>query len=53
MAPTFLTPVLDAGEWLASRPRCFTPSTHRIGDWVGPREGLDVMEKTLLTLTGI
>jgi hypothetical protein len=37
-------------ELLASRPRCFTtgeraPGTHWIGGWVGPRAGLDDMEK--------
>jgi hypothetical protein len=52
MAPTFLTSVLDAGEWLASRPSCFTPGTHRIRGSVGPRAGLDVMENTLLPPAG-
>jgi hypothetical protein len=36
-----LTSALDAGEWSASCPGCFTPSerapgTHWIGGWVGP-----------------
>jgi hypothetical protein len=38
------------GEWSASRPYRFTlgeraPSTHWIGGWVGPRAGLDAVEK--------
>jgi hypothetical protein len=45
-----MTMALDGGEWSASHPRCFTPrerapSTHWIGQWVGPRAGLDEMEK--------
>jgi hypothetical protein len=48
IAPThFLTSALDGGEWSASRPgRALTrgkdPDTCWIGDWVGPRAGLDV-----------
>jgi hypothetical protein len=46
----FLTSALAGGEWSASRPCRFTPrertpGTHWIGDWVGPRAGLDDMEK--------
>jgi hypothetical protein len=46
----FLTSALAGGEWSASRPCCFTPeesapSTHWIGGWVGPRGGLDDVEK--------
>jgi hypothetical protein len=46
IARPFLTLALDGGEWSASRPCRFTsgetaPCTHRIGDWVGPRAGLD------------
>jgi hypothetical protein len=46
----FLTSALLGGEWWASRPGRFTPgergpSTHWIGGWVGPRVGLDNMEK--------
>jgi hypothetical protein len=37
--------VLDGGEWSASCPCCFTPSTHWIGGWVGPRVSLDAVEK--------
>jgi hypothetical protein len=49
-APPFLTPVLDGGEQSASRPGRFTPEeivpgTRCIGDWVGPRAGLDSVEK--------
>jgi hypothetical protein len=38
------------GEWSASRPVRFTPrerapSTHWIGDWVGPRAVLDAVVK--------
>jgi hypothetical protein len=37
-----LTPVVDGGEWSASRPgrsipRETAPRTHWIGDWIGPR----------------
>jgi hypothetical protein len=46
----FLTSALVTGEWSASRPVRFTPGekvsgTHWIGGWVGPRAGLDYMEK--------
>jgi hypothetical protein len=46
----FLTSALVTGEWSASRPGCFTareraPGTHWIGGWVGPRAGLDGVEK--------
>jgi hypothetical protein len=37
-------PVLDGGECSASRPCRFIPWTHLIG-WVGPRAGLDAVEK--------
>jgi hypothetical protein len=45
-----LTLTLGGSEWSASCPSCFTPKerapvTHCIGDWVGPRAGLDVMLK--------
>jgi hypothetical protein len=46
-----LTLALDGGEWSASRPGHFAareraPGTHWIGDWLGPRAGLDtVVEK--------
>jgi hypothetical protein len=46
----FLTSALVGGEWLASRPGRFTPGerdpgTHWAGGWVGPRAGLDDVEK--------
>jgi hypothetical protein len=49
-APPFLTSTLDGDEWPASRPCRLTPgarapSTHWIGDWVGPRASLDSMKK--------
>jgi hypothetical protein len=39
-----------ADEWSASRPGTFTPGeratcTHWLGGWLGPRAGLDDMEK--------
>jgi hypothetical protein len=45
----FLTLAL-VGEWSASRPGRFKPGervngTHWIGSWVGPRTGLDDVEK--------
>jgi hypothetical protein len=40
----FLTSALDGGEWSTSRPGCFTPCTHWIGGWVGPRGGLDAVK---------
>jgi hypothetical protein len=55
----FLTLALVGGEWSASHPDHFTPrvkvpGTHGIGGWVGPRAGLDDMEKKkLLTLLGL
>jgi hypothetical protein len=54
----FLTSTLLGGEWTASRPGRFTPgervlSTDWIGGWVGPRAGLDDVEKRkFLTLPG-
>jgi hypothetical protein len=49
-APPFMTSALHGGEWSASSPSRFTPGerapgTHWIGGWVGPRVGLDAMEK--------
>jgi hypothetical protein len=48
----FLISALVGGEWSASRPGRFTPGerapgTHWIGGWVGPRAGLDDLEKIL------
>jgi hypothetical protein len=56
----FLTSALIWGEWLASRPAAFppppppgkeSPSTQWIGGWVGPRAGLDDMEKWKILFT--
>jgi hypothetical protein len=52
----FLTSALGGDEWLASRPGRFTteeraPRTHWIGGRVGPRTGVDDMEK-IPALTG-
>jgi hypothetical protein len=46
----FLTSALAGDEWSDSRPGRFTSGeialgTHWIGDWVGPRTGLDDVEK--------
>jgi hypothetical protein len=46
----FFTSALVGGEWSGSHPGCFTPGeiahgTHWIWGWVGPRTGLDDMEK--------
>jgi hypothetical protein len=41
----FLTSAVVGGEWSASRPCHFTPGTHWIGGWVGPRAGLDDVER--------
>jgi hypothetical protein len=55
----FMTSALVGGEWSASRPGRFTPGerapvTHCIGGWVGPRTGLDDMEKRKFsTLPGL
>jgi hypothetical protein len=55
----FLTSELVWGEWSASRPGRFTTHerasrTHWIGGWVGPRAGLDDVEKRkFLPLPGL
>jgi hypothetical protein len=41
----FLSSELVGGEWSASRPGRFTPGTYWIGGWVGPRTGLDDVER--------
>jgi hypothetical protein len=46
----FLTSALAGSEWSASRPCRFTPGERApgarwIGGWVGPRAGLDDVEK--------
>jgi hypothetical protein len=40
----FFTSALVGGDWSASRPGRFTPGTHWIGGWMGPRAGLDDLE---------
>jgi hypothetical protein len=45
IAPPFLTSALDGCEWSASGPGEIAPGTHWIGGWVGPRVGLDAVEK--------
>jgi hypothetical protein len=55
----FLTSALAGGEWLALHSGRITarerdPINHWIGDWVGPRTGLDDVEKRkLLTVPGL
>jgi hypothetical protein len=55
----FLTSALNEGEWSVSLlgsfiPRENIPGTYWIGDWVGPRAGLDAVEKRkILPLPGI
>jgi hypothetical protein len=55
----FLTSALLGGEWSDSHPARFTqgeraPGTHWIGGWVGPRTGLDHVEKRkFFTLSGL
>jgi hypothetical protein len=52
---SFMTSILDGGEWSASRPGCAlprgerNPSTHWTGGWVDTRDGLDteVTEKSV------
>jgi hypothetical protein len=47
----FFASALGGGEWSASCPGYFTPGTHWIGGWVGPRAGLYAAEKrTFLAL---
>jgi hypothetical protein len=48
---SFLTSAPDESAWSRSRPFRFTPSvsapdSHRIGDWVSPETGLDVVAKS-------
>jgi hypothetical protein len=59
IAPPFLISAPDGGEWSATRSDRFTPGerapgTHWIGGWLGPRAGLDAVEKIkILPLSGI
>jgi hypothetical protein len=45
VAPPVLTSALDGSELSASLPDRFTPSIHRFGVWMGPKVGLDAVEK--------
>jgi hypothetical protein len=50
----FLASALIGGEWSASFPGRFTPGTHWIGGWVGPKTGLDEVERRkFLPLPGL
>jgi hypothetical protein len=49
-----MTATLYGGEWSSSRPSRFTPVTHWIRGCVGPRTGLDAMQKRkVVSLPGI
>jgi hypothetical protein len=43
MAPAFLNSTLDGG--VSFTPQPFYPQGRKIADWVGPRTGLDAVEK--------
>jgi hypothetical protein len=45
IAPVFLTLALNWSEWLTSHHGRFACCTHSAGDWVGPRPGLEILEK--------
>jgi hypothetical protein len=50
IVPPFLTSALDGGEWLVLRHGRFVTreiahATHWLGGWVGPRAGLDAVER--------
>jgi hypothetical protein len=52
IALPFLTSAVDGDKWSASRPCRFTPGgkshgTNCTNGWVGPRAGLNAMEKWL------
>jgi hypothetical protein len=50
----FLTSALAGDEWSPSGTGLFSPGTHWIAGWVGPRAGLDDVEKRkFLTLPGL
>jgi hypothetical protein len=51
MVPPFFTSALDEGELHALAvlpPGKSPPGTHQTGGWVGPRAGLDAVEKSKL-----
>jgi hypothetical protein len=52
VAPSFMTSALEGGEWSPSRPGLFnpaekapSPSSHWAAGSVGPRAGVDTVEK--------
>jgi hypothetical protein len=50
----FLTSALEGSEWLTLRPNLFIPEKGPGTHWVGPKAGLDIMEKRKSpVLTGI
>jgi hypothetical protein len=54
VVPPYLILALDGGEWPVSHPGCFTPGLrangyHWIRGWVGPTDGLDAVEKTIIS----
>jgi hypothetical protein len=54
IAPLVLTSALDGGEWSASDPATLFLGTHWIKGWVGPRIGLEAVQKRkILPLSGI
>jgi hypothetical protein len=53
--PSFLTSALVGSEWSASRlgrfaPGEIAPGTHWIGGWMGPRIGLEAVQKRKILL---
>jgi len=50
---SFLTSVLDGGEWSTLRPGGFNLWIHWRGGWVGPRAGLNDFDKNFLPLPGL
>ena len=50
---SFLTSVLDGGEWSTSHPGGFNPWIHWRWRWVGLRTGLDDFDKNFLPLPGL
>jgi hypothetical protein len=49
----FLTSELVGGEWSASCTGYFTPGTHCIGGWEGPRTGVDEVKMKIFLLPGL
>jgi hypothetical protein len=52
----FFTSALDGGKWSASRPGSFSPrekvpGTHWVGDWMGPKAGLDTVVRRKIPST--